>query len=72
MYNCIHGTAPAYLCNSVVMACDTNERNTHRGDTMQVDVPVCRTHFLKGLIIYLKKFTMPPPLNISSVTLGLS
>ena len=37
--------------------------------------------FLKGLlfiedpqsgIIYLKKFTMPPPLNVSSVTLGLS
>ena len=63
------------------MACDTNERNTRRGDTMQVDVPACRTHFFKGLlfiedpqsgIIYLKKFKMPPPLNVSSVTLGLS
>ena len=48
MFNCIHGVAPQYLCNSIVMACEANDRTTRINDTLQVDVPICYTnsHFL--------------------------
>ena len=52
MYNCIHGTAPMYLCNSVVMACECNDRYTRLNDTMQVQVPCFKTDAFKRSFIY--------------------
>jgi hypothetical protein len=52
MYNCIHGTAPMYLSNSVVMACETSDRHTRLNDTLQVHIPYCRTDKFKKSFIY--------------------
>ena len=52
MYNCIHGNAPDYLCNSIVMECDTSDVNTRSSNTMNVQVPFCRTNNFKKSFIY--------------------
>ena len=50
MFNSIHGTAPMNLCNSVVMACEANDRNTRINDTLQVYVPDARNHFKRSFL----------------------
>ena len=52
MYNCVYGNAPAYLSNSIVMACETNDVNTRLNDTLQVHIPDCRTNAMKKSFIY--------------------
>lgn len=52
MYNCVYGQAPNNLCNSIVMACEANERNTRINETLQVNVPYCRTNTFKKSFIY--------------------
>lgn len=52
MYNCIHGTAPAYLCNSVVMSCETHDRSTRSGDTMSVAIPFRKSNVMEKSFIY--------------------
>ena len=52
MYNCIHRTAPMYLCNSVVMARECNDRYTRLNDTMHVQVPCFRIVAFKKSFIY--------------------
>jgi len=44
MYNCIHGNAPDYLCNSIVMACESNDVNTRSNNSLNVQIPYCRTN----------------------------
>jgi hypothetical protein len=52
MHNCIYGNAPDYLVNSVVMACESNDVNTRSNDTMNVQVPFCKSDFFKKSFIY--------------------
>jgi hypothetical protein len=52
MYNCIHGNAPDYLVNSIVMACEASDVNTRVNDTLNVQVPFCRTDIMKRSFIY--------------------
>ena len=53
MYNGIYGNnAPTNLCNSIVMACEANDRNTRVNDTMKVDVPYCQSDVFKKSFIY--------------------
>jgi hypothetical protein len=52
MYNSIHGYAPSYLVNSIVMACDASDVNTRRSDTMNVEVPFCNTDVMKKSFIF--------------------
>ena len=52
MYNCIYGNAPINLCNSIVMACEANDRTTRINNTMQVLVPLSRTKKYKQSFIF--------------------
>ena len=51
MFNSIHGTAPMNLCNSMVMACEANDINTHINDTLQVYVPDARDMYFAIFIM---------------------
>ena len=46
MFKCIHGLAPSYLSDEVVMNCDVNMRNT-RSHPMNVYVPSVSSQFAK-------------------------
>ena len=52
MYRCIHGLAPLNLCNAVVMACETHDRNTRLINSNDVAIPFCRTDIMKKSFIY--------------------
>ena len=36
MYNSVHGNAPAFLYNSITMACECNDINTRASNTLKV------------------------------------
>ena len=52
MYNCVYGHAPMNLCNSIIMACEANDRETRLNDTLQVHVPHCRTNTFKKSFVF--------------------
>lgn len=52
MYQAIHGNSPDYLCNSIVMACESNDLSTRSHNTLNVEVPFCRTDVMKRSFIY--------------------
>ena len=52
MFKCIHGNAPNYLCNQIIMACEISERNTRFTDFNNVYVPFPRKAVFKGSFIY--------------------
>jgi hypothetical protein len=71
MYNSIYGYAPSYLCNSVVMACEANDRNTRINNTLQVDVPSSRTSdFERSFIYRASNFwnTLPHSIHMATST----
>lgn len=39
MYKCVHGLAPARLCNEIEMCCDRHELNTRSSNSLDVVVP---------------------------------
>lgn len=51
MYQCIHGYAPAYLVNSVVMACEGHDRDTRLSNTMAVQLPECNSSAMQRSFI---------------------
>ena len=52
MFKCIHGLAPDYLCDQVLMACEVNDRSTRFCDFNNVYVPFPRKELLKKTFIY--------------------
>ena len=52
MYNCIHGNAPQYLVNSIVMACDAHNINTRLANSLNVIIPECNSQLFKRSCIY--------------------
>ena len=65
MYNSTHGLAPAQLCNSVVMACETSDRDTWLSESLQVCVPEARTNDFKKSFLFRAKVwnALPPQLH---------
>ena len=39
MYKAIHGTAPQYMCNQLLMACEYHNRDTRYASSLNVHVP---------------------------------
>lgn len=52
MFKCIHGLAPDYLCDDVLMACEVNDRSTRFCDFNNVYVPFPRKELFKKTFIY--------------------
>jgi hypothetical protein len=52
MFNSIHGNAPDHLCNSITMACESNDVNTRLRNTMKVELPICKTVNMKKSFLY--------------------
>ena len=52
MYSSIHGNAPDYLCNSITMACESNDVNTRLSNTLKVELPTCKTNVFKKSFVY--------------------
>ena len=52
MFKCIHGLAPANLCNEVIMACEAHDRTTRSIYTNDVVIPDARTEFYKRSFKY--------------------
>ena len=52
MFKCIHGLAPDYLCNQVVMACEVAEASTRFHDYDNVYTPFPRKELLKTSFMY--------------------
>ena len=51
MFKCIHGLAPSYMVNDVVMNCDVNQMNT-RSHPMNLYVPSVTSQFGKKSFKY--------------------
>ena len=51
MFKCIHGLAPSYLVNDIIMNCDVNGINT-RSHPMNVYVPYASSQFAKRSFKY--------------------
>ena len=43
MFKCIHGMAPNYLTNGIIMECEVNDRTTRSLNSLNVFVPFART-----------------------------
>ena len=52
MYNCVYGIAPSNLCNSIIMACETSDRETRLSSGLKVSVPSTRTDVFKRSFNY--------------------
>ena len=52
MFKCIHGLAPPYLCNSIIMACEVHPCNTRNSSSMNVAVPFARTKMFEKSFLY--------------------
>jgi hypothetical protein len=52
MFKCIHGLAPEYLVNQIVMACEVADRSTRFNDFNNVYVPFPRKDVFKSSFIY--------------------
>jgi len=52
MFKCIHGLAPEYLVNEIVMACEVSDRSTRFNDFNNVYVPYPRKDVFKSSFVY--------------------
>ena len=52
MFKCIHGLAPPYLCNSILMECEVHTRITRSSNSMNVNVPSARTKMFESSFSY--------------------
>ena len=52
MFKCMHGLAPEYLCNQIVLSCEVSDRETRFNDFNNIYVPFPRKNILKSSFIY--------------------
>ena len=52
MFKSIHGIAPAYLCNQIVMSFDINGYDTRGADGMNVYLPTLKKDIYKNSFLY--------------------
>ena len=52
MFKSIHGIAPAYLCNQIVMNLGINGYDTRVTDGMTVYLPVLKKDIYKNSVLY--------------------
>ena len=52
MFKCIHGMAPANLCNDIIMACEAHDKTTRSIYSNDVVIPDARTEFYKRSFKY--------------------
>ena len=52
MFKCIHGLAPNYLSDQIVMACEVHNRNTRLADLYNVQVPEAKTKIYEQSLMY--------------------
>ena len=50
--NSVYGTGPSHLCNSVVMASESNDRLTQLNNTLQFSISEARIKSLERIFIY--------------------
>ena len=52
MFKCVHGQAPDYLCNNVIMECEIANRETRATYSNNVHVPYTTTEYARRTLIY--------------------
>ena len=52
IFKCIHGIAPHYLCNDVIMYIDINGYDTRSAENMDLYLPRCSKEFYKRSFLY--------------------
>ena len=52
MYKCIHGTAPQWLSNLILMACESHDVHTRSAESLNVVIPKPRLEVFRNSFQY--------------------